>query len=196
MKEWCLNDHLFPFTKNMPILRSAGVAVGAQMGGSTMRRSLRVVGRASVTVAPSASQRRTLYYYDPAKREQEAFMSTFNPLSVMGLDEEATAKDIEKAYTALQAQHGPKATKPDTKKMERIDRAYEILKDTTSPFYTKAHASDQNRQRLQLEMLPKKQQRIVQIQLFVLCSIVAFGFLIFLKTAFMPMQKGLRAATR
>lgn len=137
-----------------------------------------------------------MYYYDPAKREQEAFMSTYNPISVMGLDEEATAGDIEKAYVSLGEQYGPKAKKPDTKKMERIDRAYEILKDTTSPFYTKAHASDQNRQRLQLEMLPKKQQRVVQVQLFILCTMVAFGLLLFLKTAFMPMQKGLRAATR
>ena len=180
----------------MSALRTSGAAlVCRQVAGSSM---IRRATCAPMTQAPSQSaiQRRTMYYYDPAKREQEAFMSTYNPIAVMELDEEATAKDIEKAYTNLVAKYGPKATKPDTKKMERIERAYEILKDTTSPFYTKAHASDQNRQRLQLEMLPKKQQRMVQIQLFVLCSLVAFGILLFLKTAFMPMQKGLRAATR
>lgn len=156
----------------------------------------RVTGASPSAGSVLAMQHRYQFYTDPAKRDHEAFLATYDPLQVLGLPEDATAREVHEAAERKKAQYAVGAKEHNKQKLETVERAYDLLKDISSPYYTKAGSGDRYRHRLQVDMLPAKNKKMVQFQMLVLCIFVGCGILMILKQILLPMQKSLRAATR
>ncbi|KAK7200401.1 hypothetical protein NESM_000094200 [Novymonas esmeraldas] len=149
------------------------------------------------TVGPAlGEQRRTQYAQMPGKRDQEAFLTQFDPLEVLDLPSDSTVEEIDAAFEAAKAKYAPNGKYPDAKMVERVFRAHEILKDPDSPYYLKAHSSQTDRQRLQFQLLPKGKRRFVEFQVALLMLIVFGVAVLVIKLVLRPMNRSLRAATR
>lgn len=154
------------------------------------------VQRLTPVVSPLSQQRRTQYAQVPGKRDQEAFLSQYDPLEVLGLETDCTVEDIDKAFEERTAFYGPNGKMPDPKKVDRVFRAHEILKDPNSPYYSKAHTTQKDRQRLQFQLLPKGKRRLIEFQVgFLMCVLLGIALLV-VELCFRPMKRSLRAATR
>ncbi|KAG5476920.1 hypothetical protein LSCM1_05253 [Leishmania martiniquensis] len=143
-----------------------------------------------------SEQRRTQYAQMPGKRDQEAFLTQFDPLEVLDLPPDSTVEDIDAAFERAKAKYGPKGACPDPKMVDRVFRAHEILKDPNSPYYLKAHSSQTDRQRLQFQLLPKSKRRLIELQLCVLMLIVFGVAVLVIKLVLRPINRSMRAATR
>jgi hypothetical protein len=155
------------------------------------------VARAGDVVAPPlAVQRRTQYAQNPGKREQEAFLTQFDPLEVLGLEPDCNVEDIDAAFERMKGKYAPNGPSPDAKMVERVFRAHEILKDPDSPYYLKAHSSQTDRQRLQFQLLPKSKRRFIELQVCFLMLIVVGIAVLTVKLILRPMNRSIRAATR
>ncbi|KAG5500119.1 hypothetical protein JIQ42_04454 [Leishmania sp. Namibia] len=143
-----------------------------------------------------SEQRRTQYAQMPGKRDQEAFLTQFDPLEVLDLPSDSTVEDIDAAFEKAKAKYGPKGKFPDAKMVDRAFRAYEILKDPDSPYYLKAHSSQTDRQRLQFQLLPKSKRRLIELQLCLLMLVVFVVAVLVIKLVLRPMNRSMRAATR
>ncbi|KAG5502784.1 hypothetical protein JKF63_04552 [Porcisia hertigi] len=145
---------------------------------------------------PLGAQRRTQYAQMPGKREQEAFLTQFDPLEVLDLPSDSTLEDIEAAFEKAKAKYGPKGKYPDAKMVDRVFKAYDILKDPDSPYYLKAHSSQTDRQRLQFQLLPKSKRRLIEFQVCFLMLIVLGVAALVINLVLRPMKRSMRAATR
>lgn len=154
------------------------------------------VGAVSLSSGPLDVQRRTQYAQMPGKREQEAFLTQFDPMEVLGLEPDCTIEDIDAAFEAAKAKYGANSKCPDAKMVERVFRAHEILKDPDSPYYLKAHSSQTDRQRLQFQLLPKSKRRLIESQVALLMLLVFGVAVLVIKLVLRPMNRSLRAATR
>lgn len=132
----------------------------------------------------------------PGKRDQEAFLAQYDPLEVLCLSDSCTVSEIDKAHERLAQKYGPGGAFPDEKMAERVRRAHEILKDPASPFYMKAHSSDMDRQRLQFELLPKREKKLLQVHIIFAACLVGGVMLLMINMMLKPMRKGMRAALR
>ncbi|KAL7706416.1 hypothetical protein N2W54_007257 [Lotmaria passim] len=174
-----------------PALRCTSAAFEAQLLTSNTAATLSVAGASSLRL-----QRRTQYAQNPGKREQEAFLTQFDPLEVLGLEPDCNVEDIDAAFERMKVKYAPNGKTPDAKMVERVFRAHEILKDPDSPFYLKAHSSQTDRQRLQFLLLPKSKRRFIEAQVCVLMFIV-FGIAVLtIKLILRPMDRSIRSATR
>lgn len=174
---------------------------GAVLPSGMRRAAAASLATSSSTVPSSVAsvvvvQRRTQYMQAPGKRDQEAFLSQYEPLDVLNLDETCSAKEVHAAYNRLVAKYGPQGPSPDPKMVDRVTGAYEVLKDPMSPYYIRAHATDNHRKRLQFDMLPEKQRKAVQFQVVIAAIFVACvgGLIVFM--SLQPMKKVRHAATR
>lgn len=149
-----------------------------------------------VAVSALGEQRRTQYAQMPGKREQEAFLSQFDPLEVLDLPSDSTVEDIDAAFEKAKAKYGPNGKYPDAKMVDRVFQAYEILKDPDSPYYLKAHSSQTDRQRLQFQLLPKSKRRLIEFQVCLLMLIVFGVAVLVMRLVLRPMNRSIRAATR
>ncbi|GET89143.1 hypothetical protein, conserved [Leishmania tarentolae] len=154
------------------------------------------VHAASVAVSALGEQRRTQYAQMPGKRDQEAFLTQFDPLEVLDLPSDSTVEDIDAAFEKAKAKYGPKGKYPDAKMVDRVFQAYEILKDPDSPYYLKAHSSQTDRQRLQFQLLPKSKRRLIEFQVCLLMLIVFGVIVLVMRLVLRPMNRSIRAATR
>ncbi|KAH9586469.1 hypothetical protein LSM04_004409 [Trypanosoma melophagium] len=141
-------------------------------------------------------QRRAQFAQVPGKRDQEAFLSQFDPLDVLALDSNCSVDDIDAAFKRLQSKYAPNGPNPDAKMLDRVCRAHEILKDPGSPYYLRAHASETDRQRLQFQMLPKSKRQLIQIQVGMLMVFLAGIAMLVVSLMVRPVKRSLRAATR
>ncbi|KPA79461.1 putative mitochondrial hypothetical protein [Leptomonas pyrrhocoris] len=146
--------------------------------------------------SPLRVQRRTQYAQNPGKREQEAFLTQFDPLEVLGLEPDCNVEDIDAAFERMKGKYAPNGKSPDAKMVERVFRAHEILKDPDSPYYLKAHSSQTDRQRLQFQLLPKSKRRFIEVQVCILMFIVFAIAVLTIKLVLRPMNRSIRAATR
>lgn len=163
--------------------------------GAFRRTSTAAIGDYRLAAAVQ-EQRRTQYAQMPGKRDQEAFLTQFDPLEVLGLESDCTVEEIDAAFERAKAKYGPKGPAADAKMVDRVFRAHEILKDPDSPYYLKAHSSQTDRQRLQFQLLPKSKRRLIEFQVCIL-MLLAFGVAVLaIKLCFRPMDRSLRAATR
>lgn len=131
-----------------------------------------------------------------ANRDQEAFLSQFDPTDVLGIDPDCTIDEIDAAFEKKKAFYAVNGPMPDAKMVNRVFQAHEILKDPNSPYYLKAHTSQTERQRLQFQLLPKNKRRLVELQVAIVMSVLFLGFVLVVKMCFKPMNHSLRAATR
>ncbi|ORC91816.1 uncharacterized protein TM35_000054120 [Trypanosoma theileri] len=141
-------------------------------------------------------QRRGQFAQVPGKRDQEAFLSQFDPLDVLALNSDCTVDDIDAAFHRLQSKYAPNGPSPDAKMLDRVCRAHEILKDPGSPYYLRAHTSEVDRQRLQFQMLPKSKRQLIQVQVGMLMVLVAGLTMLVISLMVRPIKRSLRAATR
>ncbi|RHW67451.1 DnaJ domain containing protein [Trypanosoma brucei equiperdum] len=141
-------------------------------------------------------QVRTQFAQIPGKRDQEAFLAQFNPLDVLGLNESCTVDDIDEAFKRMSAKYGPNGPTPNAQMVDRVFRAHEVLKDPASPYYLRAHSSDSDRQRLQFQLLPKRQRRLIKGQAGMLVLFLAGIAMLVISMTFRPVKRMLRAATR
>lgn len=164
-----------------------------------LRRPQRLAAQARAALVPPSSAlcvaART-QYAGGSNRDQEAFLTQYDPLDVLGLDTDCTVEDIDAAFEKMKAQYAPNGPTPNAKMVDRAFRAHEILKNPDSAYYAKAHTSQTDRQRLQFQLLPKGQRRLVQGQVVVLMSFAFIIFFLTIKVCFSPITKPLRAATR
>ncbi|RNF01628.1 uncharacterized protein Tco025E_08544 [Trypanosoma conorhini] len=163
------------------------------------RRALGPSLSISVTSVPHATltaQSRTQFAQVPGKRDQEAFLSQYNPLEVLALEESCTVEEIDEAFKRMSAKYGPNGPCPDAKLLDRVFRAHEILKDPGSPYYLRAHSSDTDRQRLQFQLLPKSKRRLIEVQVGILVLLLVGLAMLVLTLVLRPMKRSIRAATR
>jgi preprotein translocase subunit Sec63 len=144
----------------------------------------------------TVTQTRTQYMQSPGKRDQEAFLSQFEPLDVLCLPDTCSAQDVTDAFNRLTLKYGPQGPSPDPKMIERVRRAHEVLTDPSSPYYTRAHAGDNERQRLQFDMLPKNHKKALQLHVVLTMILVAGVAWLVIHMALKPMRNVKRAATR
>jgi preprotein translocase subunit Sec63 len=162
-----------------------------------MRRCAQLIGvQRRQLVVPLVAQKRWQYMQAPGKRDQDAFLSQFDPLDVLCLDESCSVKDIHEAHKRLTAKYGPTGPSPDTKAVEKVRRAHEVLTDPTSSYYARAHTSDTDRQRLQFEMLPKGQRKVFQFHIVGCVILIGIVACITLTMAMQPYKRVQRAALR
>lgn len=154
-----------------------------------------VHGRSSVA-SLLTSQKRWQYMQAPGKRDQDAFLSQFDPIDVLGLDESCSAQDIHASHKRLAAKYGPTGPSPDAKMFQKITRAHEVLTDPTSSYYARAHTSDSDRQRLQFEMLPKGQKKVFQVHIIGCIIIILIVMVLTINMALQPYKRVHRAAQR
>ena len=127
-------------------------------------------------------------------RSEETFLSQYDPLDVLMLNESVQRSDVEAAYTSLCSEYGPQGKRPDPKKLERVQQAYEILKDSSSIYYQRAQAREDFKHRLAYQFLDVGHRRMAQLRAtfaFILLGAVFIGSLGF---AFQPFKKIQRAA--
>ncbi|KAF8298483.1 hypothetical protein TcYC6_0075140 [Trypanosoma cruzi] len=163
------------------------------------RRSLSASLSLSITSVPHTSlfaQSRTQFAQVPGKRDQEAFLSQYNPLEVLDLDESCTVEEIDEAFKRMSAKYGPNGPCPDAQLLDRVFRAHAILKDPGSPFYLRAHSSETDRHRLQFQLLPKSKRRIIEFQVGILVLLLAGLAILVFVLILRPMKRSIRAATR
>lgn len=166
-----------------------------------MRRcGVAVVGKpkchAAVTTSLIATQKRWQYLQAPGKRDQDAFLSQFDPIDVLGLEESCSAADIHAAHKRLAAKYGPTGPSPDPKMLQKVTRAHEVLADPSSSYYARAHTSDNERQRLQFEMLPKREKKVFQLHIIGCCVVIFIVAVITINMALQPYKRVHRAAQR
>lgn len=123
-------------------------------------------------------------------------MAQYQPLDVLCLGDSCSASEVHEAHKRLAAKYGPQGATPDPKMLERVNRAHDVLSDPQSPYYTRAHTSDSDRQRLQFEMLPPTNRRAIKIQVGIAGVFVACVFFMVVYMALKPMKNVKRAATR
>ncbi|CBZ27624.1 conserved hypothetical protein [Leishmania mexicana MHOM/GT/2001/U1103] len=176
--------------------------LGTALRSASSRRQMQFVvstgagHAAGVAVSALGEQRRTQYAQMPGKREQEAFLTQFDPLEVLDLPSDSTVEDIDAAFEKAKAKYGPNGKYPDAKMVDRVFQAHEILKDPDSPYYLKAHSSQTDRQRLQFQLLPKSKRRLVEFQVCLLMLIVFGVAVLVIRLVLRPMNRSIRAATR
>ncbi|KPI87310.1 hypothetical protein ABL78_3593 [Leptomonas seymouri] len=178
-------------TLSRPALRCSSAAFQMQLLTSHTTAPLNMA-----SASPLGVQRRTQYAQNPGKRDQEAFLTQFDPLEVLGLEPDCNIEDIDAAFERMKGNFGPNGKSPDAKMVERVFRAHEILKDPDSPYYLKAHSSQTDRQRLQFQLLPKSKRRIIELQVCVLMFIALGIAILTIKLILRPMDRSIRAATR
>ncbi|CAG9575065.1 conserved hypothetical protein [Leishmania major strain Friedlin] len=183
-------------------VRVRPLLLGAALRSVSSRRQVQfaastgAVHATGVAVSALGEQRRTQYAQMPGKREQEAFLSQFDPLEVLDLPSDSTVEDIDAAFEKAKAKYGPNGKYPDAKMVDRVFQAYEILKDPDSPYYLKAHSSQTDRQRLQFQLLPKSKRRLIEFQVCLLMLIVFGVAVLVMRLVLRPMNRSIRAATR
>ncbi|RNF10040.1 hypothetical protein TraAM80_01776 [Trypanosoma rangeli] len=163
------------------------------------RRSLGASLSVCITCVPHTTltaQSRTQFAQVPGKRDQEAFLSQYNPLEVLALEESCTVEEIDEAFERMSAKYGPNGPCPDAKLLDRVFRAHAILKDPGSPYYLRAHSSDSERQRLQFQLLPKSKRRLIEVQVGILLLLLVGLAMLVLSLVLRPMKRSIRAATR
>ncbi|KEG14184.1 hypothetical protein DQ04_00581020 [Trypanosoma grayi] len=176
-------------------------------GGSAVFAPVRLGVRRAASVAVSASvgparhttlttQSRAQFAQVPGKRDQEAFLSQYDPLDVLALDESCTVEEIDAAFKRLSAKYGPNGPCPDPQMVDRVFRAHEILKDPGSPYYLRAHTSEVDRQRLQFQMLPRSKRQLIQLQVGLLMILLVGLAMLVISLMMRPVKRSLRAATR
>lgn len=173
----------------LPALVTASTA-----GGTSLCRSPRCA--AATFAGPVLTQRRTQYMPVAGKRDQEAFLSQFDPMDVLGVEEGCMVEDIDAAFERLKSKYAANGATPDAKMLERVFQAHEILKDPGSPYYVRAHSSQTDRQRLQFQLLPKNKRRAIEFQVGILLCVLFMALFMLVKLCLAPMKKSLRAATR
>jgi hypothetical protein len=178
--------------------RAAGTIMGSAVGTACVLAAHTVAAAASAGVLVSSStalavQARHASMYELAgKREQEGFLVQYDPLQVLGLPtDEDNFENVRKAYAELQEAH-----KGDRTRLDKIHRAYTILSDPASPYYVKSRMQDVNRRKMQIQLLPPQQQKLVKFQAFLYTVFVAFGIMTIGYAFLYPVKKMLRAATR
>lgn len=186
-----------------PVIRAMAMRTAAAgqlpvLATASARTSLlsRPCASTAATAGALVTQRRSQYMPVTGKRDQEAFLTQFDPMDVLGVETDCNISDIDEAGDRLKGKYGPNGTAPDAKMLDRVVRAYDILKDPDSPFYLRAHSSQTDRQRLQFQLLPKSKRRMIEVQVgFLMCVAFTAAFLL-VKMSMQPMRRSLRSATR
>ncbi len=127
-----------------------------------------------------------------SRRDQEAFLSQYNPMEELGLYEGVCdIKQIVKAY-----EEKKKTFKGDKVMIERIERAFNVVTDPKSPYFERLTWQQGYRQRLMIELLPKDQRRAAKGYAYFWGTIGAIAILFFIYSFIHPIKKIWRAATR
>jgi hypothetical protein len=155
-------------------------------------------GRSPSTAMQPATQMRFASMFEtPGRRNEEAFLYQYDPLSVLGLppntNDIAVVKD---AFERMKAEYGPTSKKASKTKMERIQQAYDILMDYQSVYYTKAAMDDQNRKQMMIQVMPQGTSAWTQFRAVAMTCLVAFGCFTFIYIMLWPIIKMARAASR
>jgi hypothetical protein len=127
-------------------------------------------------------------------RNDESFLSQFEPLDVLGLDELAQRADVERRYVQLKSELGPQGARPDPRRLERVEQAFEILRDPKSIYYTRAVSDEEFKHRLAFQFTDSRGKLVMKVRtLSVFLAVIAFVFAT-LRLAIHPYTKVRRAA--
>lgn len=129
-----------------------------------------------------------------ASRENETWLSQYEPLDVLGLNENANRKDIEAAYAKTKETFGPRGILPNVKTVERAEKAMQILGDPNSIYYTRALASEEWKHRLHFQFLDDRSKLLTQWRVAAALCGIFLGFYALVAFAFHPYKKIKRAA--
>jgi hypothetical protein len=127
-------------------------------------------------------------------RSDETFLSQYDPLDVLGLNEQAQRSDVERSYAEMCAEFGPQGRKPDAKRLERVQRAFEILKDPKSIYYMRAVPREDFKHRLSYQFMDSNNKLMSKIKGFFGIVLVCIFFFGTMGMAFQPFKKIHRAA--
>lgn len=131
------------------------------------------------------------------RRDHDAFLSQYDPLEVLLITEsDATIEKVKEQYQLLQAKHAPDGPMPHPKQRERVLKAFEILMDSRSSYYSKARPGDDVRQKLLLQLLPPWQRILLKAQTWGMIALTFFFVASVLYHTMYPVKKAIRSATR
>ena len=175
--------------------RVAATYVG--LGRATCARMDAAIASTAIVAAPSSAMRWGSMFETPGRRDQEAFLYQYDPLQVLGLPQTTdSAAVVTKAYEAAKAEAGPTGKSPNKTRMERVQKAYDIIMDPQSVFYSKAGVSDQSRKALMLDVMPRASGALLRFQAGVGTILLTIGCFAFFYTILFPVIKMGRAASR
>lgn len=131
------------------------------------------------------------------RRDEEAFLSQYDPLEVLGLHPETDDMiKVHDAYGKLDQAFGPSSGRPNLARFKNVQKAYDILKDHQSVYYKKARPTQTNRRKLMLQVVPAKQKQLIFAQSYTVLIFVLMGIWGIAYSIFFPMIKITRAASR
>jgi preprotein translocase subunit Sec63 len=133
----------------------------------------------------------------PGKRDEEAFLYQYDPMEVLGLPK--TTNDlaqVKDAFNKVQMDVGPNSKKPNKQRMERAQKAFDMLMDHESVYYRKSTMSDKHRRELMLQVMPRGVGLLAQANVGLFTILVIMGVFSFFYVMCYPMIKISRAASR
>jgi len=110
-------------------------------------------------------------------KKANAFMAAYCPFEILGIEEEnATLKDIKVAHRRLLKYYSPKGPKPDKRKFEIVDQAYDILTTPSSPYYTRSSRFNPDRERLRQEIISPMERALGNYYKYMGAFVLVFSF--------------------